>query len=123
MKFEIINPSDEAYIEGSFKACVLATLYFGEGKYALKEVDEKLNHKENGLEMPLFLFGIDANEWFKKQFDKTLEELIRETPKKDIANALLSVHLVKERSSLNDFTSYANKLGKRLMKKSEVVSG
>lgn len=29
MKFEIINPSDKAYIEGEFKVCCVATLLFG----------------------------------------------------------------------------------------------
>jgi len=116
MKFEIINPSDEAYIEGDFKTCVLATLLFGEGKYGLVEVDDNLQQKESGLEMPLFLLGYGLDEWLKKQFGKTLKQLLDETSKEDIGKALLSVHLVRERSSLNDFTSYANSLGKRMLK-------
>lgn len=112
MKFEIVNPSDEAYIEGDFKTCCLATLFFGEGNYGLKQVD-------GDLKMPLFLFGFGMEEWLKKQFGKTLDELFDETPTKDIAKALLSVHLVRERSSLNDFTTYAHNLGKRLEKGDE----
>jgi hypothetical protein len=111
MKFEIINPSDEAYIEGNFKSCCLATLFFGNGQYGLKQV-------EGDLEMPLFIFG-NADEWLKKQFGKTLDDLLKETSKEEIGKALLSVHLVGERSSLNDFTSYAHNLGKMLMKVSE----
>ncbi|MDH5665949.1 MAG: hypothetical protein OEY10_06605 [Nitrosopumilus sp.] len=107
MKFEIINPSDEAYIEGEFKICCLATLIFGNGKYALKEID-------GDLEMPLLLFGT-ADEWLKKQFGKSFEELLNETSKEELGKALLSVHLVKKRSSLNDFTSRANLLGKRIL--------
>lgn len=109
MKFEIINPSDEAYIEGDFKACVLATLWFGNGKYGLKQID-------GNLEMPLFLFG-DVDGWLKEQFGKNLEELLKEISNEEIGKALLSIHLVRERSSLNDFTSYANKLGQKLLKK------
>jgi len=107
MKFEIINPSDEAYIEGDFKSCCLATLFFGNVQYGLKQVD-------GDLEMPLFIFG-DADEWLTKQFGKTLEKLLAETSKEEIGKALLSVHLVRERSSLNDFTTYAYNLGKKLL--------
>lgn len=112
MKFQIINPSDEAMIEGDFKLCVLATLSFGEGKYALKQVD-------GDLEMPLFLFGLGVDEWLKKQFGKGFTDLLDETTKEELGKVLLSVHLVGERSSLNDFTSYANELGKKLLIKSE----
>lgn len=109
MKFEIINPSDEAYIEGDFKTCVLATLIFGEGKYALKQVD-------GDLEMPLLLFGT-GEKWLKEQFGKSFTELLDEVGKEKIGKALVSVHLVRERSSLNDFTSYANELGKKMLGK------
>ncbi len=106
MKFEIINPSDEAYIEGGFKECCLATLFFGEGQYALKQ--------EGGdLTMPLFLGG-GHNEWLKKTFGKGLKELFAEIEKEDIMKALRSVHLAKERSSLNDFTTHAHKLAEAL---------
>jgi len=107
MKFEIINPSDEAYIEGDFKVCCLATLAFGEGAYGLTQVG-------GDLEMPLLLFGT-YDKWLKTQFGKTLKELISETSKEDIGKALMTVHLVRERSSLNDFTSYANQLGKHFL--------
>lgn len=106
-KFKIINPSDEAYIEGSFKACCLATLWFGEGRYSLKEVN-------GDLEMPLMLFG-SPDKWFKEHFGKTFTETLHETPQKEIAEALLSVTLARERTSLNDFTSYAHELGNKIL--------
>jgi len=112
-KFEIINPSDEAYIEGSFKVCCLATLIFGEGQYALQQVD-------GNLKMPLFIFGIGFQEWLKKTFGKEFTGLLDETNIKDIKKALLSIHLVRERTSLNDFTSYAHKLG-RTLKRNDVI--
>lgn len=112
MKFEIINPSDEAYIEGSFKACCIATVLFGEGKYALKQVD-------GNLEMPLFIIG-SPNKWFKGQFGKDLDELLVEMDKEEIANALLSVKLQRERSSVNDFSSYAHDLGNSILKKKAI---
>ena len=121
MKFEIINPSDEAYIEGDFKTCVLATLFFGEGKYALREVGENGQHKDGGLEMPL-LFLTDPDVWLKKTFGKPLEELLKEVTHKEIADVLLTVHLAGERSSMNDFTKYANDLGKRILVSEEKKS-
>lgn len=107
MIFEIINPSDEAYIEGEFKHCCLATLFFGEGHYGLQQVD-------GDLKMPLFLFG-SPDKWLIEQFGKNLEDLLKETSKEDIGKALLTVKLVRERSSLNDFTTYAQNLGKKLL--------
>lgn len=106
MKFEIINPSDKAYIEGEFKTCCLATVYFGNGKYALQQVDGELH-------MPLFLFG-GADEWFTKTFGATLQQIFDATPLSEISDALLSVKLSGKRSSLNDFAAYANKLGIQL---------
>lgn len=108
MKFEIINPSDEAYIEGSFKDCCIATLIFGKGKYALKEINGE-------LEMPLFLFS-SADTWLKERFGKTFEELLNEMNVEDVKKALLSVHLVRERTSLNDFTSRAHIIANSLKK-------
>ena len=109
MKFEIINPSDKAYIEGDFKTCVVATLVFGNGQYGLQQVD-------GDMEMPVLLFGT-AKKWLKEQFGKSFEELLDEVGKEKIGKALISVHLVKERSSMNDFTSYANELGQKLLRK------
>jgi len=76
----------------------------GNGWYGLKQVDGE-------LEMPIQ----PNDEWFKKLFGKDFNELLKETTKEEIGNALLSVHLVEERTSLNDFTSYAHELGKKLL--------
>ena len=109
MKFKIINPSDEAYIKGEFSVCCLATLLFGEGKYALQQVDGE-------LEMPIFLFT-DPDAWLLEKFGKNLQSLLNETPTGKLADALLSVKLACKRTSLNDFTRYANKLGKQFRSK------
>jgi hypothetical protein len=117
MKFEIINPSDEAYIEGTFEACAIATLLFGEGFYALKEVG-------GTNKMPLMLSS-DPNPWLIKQFAKSFRQLYEEN-KEAIADAFLSVHLVREASSLNDLVSDAHELGnilKEKIKKERKVNG
>lgn len=108
MKFEIINPSDEAYIEGDFKICCLATLFFGDGKYGLQQVG-------GDLTMPILFFEPRPDEWFKSQFGKPLKELLDEVSKEELGKALLSVKLARKRTSLNDFTSYANALGRKLI--------
>ena len=109
MRFEIINPSDKAFIEGEFLPCCLATVLFGRGQYALKQID-------GDLEMPLFLFGKDPDGWFTKTFGKNLKEAFDSVPKKEVGEALLSVKLFEERTSLNDFTRYAHILGAKLVK-------
>lgn len=111
-KFEIINPSDQAFIEGDYLTCVVATCLFGDGKYGLKQVD-------GDLELPPVFFMKDPDVWFKKKFGKTFKELFDESNKMEVANALLSIKLEGERSSLNNFTKYANDMGKRI-KKSEL---
>lgn len=103
MKFEIMNPSDEAYIEGSFEACCLATLLHGDGSYALQQVGGDL------WMPPLFLGGLD--EWCMKQFGKSFEAFSETVPEEEVRDALLSVHLARERTSCNDFTSHAHHLG------------
>lgn len=117
-EFEIINPSDEAYIKGDFKTCCLATILFGDGKYALKEVG-------GNREMPLFLLG-GEEKWLTEQFGKPVDELMDDVGREAIAEALLSVRLARKRTSLNNFVSYANRLGKRIMddvKKSRKPAG
>ena len=70
---------------------------------------------DGDLEMPLFLFGLGVDEWLKKQFGKDFVGLLDEVGKEEIGKTLLSVHLARERSSLNDFTSYANSLGEKML--------
>jgi hypothetical protein len=71
--------------------------------------------------MPIFIFNTGVDEWLKEQFGKGFVELLNELGKEEIGKALLTVHLMRERSSLNDFTSYANELGKKLTEKKDVV--
>lgn len=105
MKFEIINPSDEAYLEADdFENAVLSCVVIGDG-YALKQVDGE-------LEMPIPLFS-DFEVWFQKQFGKTFEESLKKMNKKEIKKILESVHLKGERTSLNDFTKYAHAMAKK----------
>jgi len=110
MKFEIINPSDECYIEGDdFKTIAVATALLGEGAYGLRQVD-------GDLEMPVLCFAGfgDPNTWFKKQFNETFEQSFISINKNELKKAFLSVHLVRERSSLNDIVRYAKKLAEGL---------
>jgi len=107
MKFEIINPSDEAYIEADdFEQAVYATMLLGDG-YAIKQVD-------GDLEMPIPLFS-DFGSWFLKQFNKPFDESGKGINKKEVAKILESMHLAGERSSLNDFTKYAHNLAKTML--------
>lgn len=108
MKFEIINPSDKAFIEGEFKTCCLAAFIIGRGQYGLEQVDGELS-------MPIFLWQ-DPDFWFVDKFGKTLQDLFDSTPKKELSEVLLSVALAHERSSMNDFSGYAHTLGQELAK-------
>jgi hypothetical protein len=111
MKFEIINPSDEAYIEGSFEACAIATILFGDGKYALRGDD-------GTTKLPLLFTEQALVEWTQKHFNKDIKQVFEEN-KEAVVDALLSVHLVRERTSINNFTSVAHNLGNWLKKDNE----
>lgn len=110
MKFEIINPSDECYIEGDdFKTIAVATALLGNGSYGLTQVD-------GDLEMPILCiagFG-DPNTWFLKQFNETADQIFKSINKEELKKVLISVHLLRERSSLNDIVKYARILAKRI---------
>lgn len=107
MRFEIINPSDKAFMEGDLKVAAIAITLLSKGQYALKEVDG------NGG-VPLFIFG-GGDEWFQDNFQQTIQEAYDSCSNADIAAALLSVELAGERSSMNDFTSKAHKMAERLL--------
>jgi len=112
LKFEIINPSDEAYLEADdFEIAVIATLFISDG-YGLREVD-------GDFEMPIPVFVNMFNDngfqkWFEKQFRKNLANAMKGVDKIKLKKVLESVHLEGKRSSLNDFTSYAHKIAKNL---------
>jgi len=100
MKYEIINPSDEATIEGeSFREVCIATIILGEGKYGLEP-----ESKDIKFHMPPVIF---AKEWFEKTFSQTLSEAIREINIFDLKRIFKTVRLVNERTSLNDIEGYA----------------
>lgn len=107
MKYEIINPSDEVFIEAdSHEVACVAVACMGEGEYGLKEVG-------GDLEMPLLLFGT-ADKWFKKTFDRTFEESFHHIDREELKTALLSTNMEHERTSLNKIVDYAHSLGNRL---------
>ena len=69
MKYEIINPHDEAYMESdSHKYASIAVLLLGVGYYGLKEVD-------GDFEMPVMLLG-GVEEWFKQEFGMTFTQIM-----------------------------------------------
>jgi hypothetical protein len=106
MKYEILNPSDKAFIEGEPLACALATCLLGNCKYGLATLDMEPF-------MPIFIFG-GVTEWFKKTFDVELNTDLLDKHKKDIKQALESVKLSGDRSSLNDIVGYAHKIAEKL---------
>jgi hypothetical protein len=101
MKFEIINPSDKAYIEADCpKVACMATIFFSQGYYGLQEVD-------GDFEMPVFILG-GANEWFHGKFGLNIQALYDGMDKDELSKALLSVHLAGERTSMNDIVQSAH---------------
>ena len=103
MKFEIMNPSDKAFIESnSFETACVATCILGRGWYGLKEVDGE-NH------MPTFVFG-GVDKFFTEKFNKSFDEACEGADKTAIADAFNSVSLAGERTSLNDIARKAKAL-------------
>jgi len=103
MRLEISNPSDKATIDcTNMLAARLAVLILANGNYGI--IDDE---GDNG--MPIFLFG-GHDEWFKEKHGMTVSEALDAVPNSDIADALASVALAGERSSLNDFTARAHKM-------------
>ena len=111
MKYEIINPSDKAFIEADdFEVAAVACVLIGRGQYALDPVSGK------GEKVPIFLFG-GHDAWFREKLGRPLGECI-DAVKKDKLAALVaclrSAKLDGERPSLNNFTGYAHKLADKL---------
>lgn len=105
MKFEIINPSDKAFIEGeNFETVCLAIAILSRGQYGLQEVD-------GGKHMPILMF---SDGWWLKEFGRTIDNSIEHISKKEIAKTLRTVRLAYERSSLTDIVGIANNLAKHL---------
>ena len=107
MRLEISNPSDKATIDCSnLLAARLAVLLLAKGSYGI--IDE---NGDNG--MPIFMAG-GHDKWFKKKHGMTVSEALIAVPKSEIADALASIALAGERSSLNDFTTIAHKMADHL---------
>ena len=107
MRLEISNPSDKATIDcTNVLAARLAVLLLANGKYGIVDDDG-----ENG--MPIFLFG-GHDEFFQEKHGMTVSEALDTVPNKEIAEALASVRLEHERSSMNDFTARAHKMADQL---------
>jgi len=107
MRLEISNPSDKATIDCSnLIAAHLAVLILAEGKYGIID-----NTGENG--MPVFLLG-GHDEFFKKKHGLTVGEALEKIPHCEIADALESVQLEDERSSMSDFKKRAQEMAAQL---------
>ena len=101
---EIINPSDKCFIDiTDKKAAYAAVLFLGNGKYGLEG---------EGCDLPLFLFG-GAVEWWEREFGETLDAYMTDH-KADVADALDSVELAGERTSMNDIMGRAKAYAKGL---------
>lgn len=107
MKFEIINPSDKAYLDAEeYDVACLASLLVTE-QHGLKQVDGE-------FKMPPFLFG-GADKWFTDNFKISVGEDWKKKRKEVIA-CLKTVRYSDGRSSLRNFVKYAHDLAKSLEK-------
>lgn len=99
-KFEIINPSDKAFIYGDNELVVaVATVLFSMGKYGLQEVDGE-------YALPILAFG-GGEEWMKENGIDNTGEWVKEN-KDGVIAALRSVSLQGERTSLNNIVRAAH---------------
>ena len=114
MKMEIINPSDECYLENDdLEASAMMVAIISDGKYALNDM------VGNEL-MPLFMFGDDGaiEKFWQEKFGHSLDDFANsEGVRKRLADVCDSFSYgVKGRSSLNDigdaFKSYGDEMRK-----------
>jgi hypothetical protein len=108
MKYEIINPSDQCFIEHSDeKVAIAATIFLGEGKYGLSRVSD------DNTVLPILLFG--AGKFFDEEYGGTEAfHAFVDANLPGIGDALLSVSRPGERSSLNDIMGRAHAMGERI---------
>lgn len=116
MLCEIINPSDEVFMEhDDTKALFMAVVLLGRGQYGLKEVD-------GDFEVPLFLFG-GIEEYCKEKFGINFTLVSNAVKGVDLIAALRSVRMNHERTSMNDIVksarSYADVLEKKALEESD----
>lgn len=108
---EIINPSDECFIKHSDpKVLIVAAINLGNGLYGLRRADN------NEVILPILRFG--GGEHFISSTFGGLEEYKKFSNEHlpEIASALESVSLPKERTSLNDIKKKAEKLAESIRK-------
>jgi hypothetical protein len=108
MQYEIINPSDQCFmVHEDKKIAITACLVLGSGLYGLTD--------ESGKSvLPILAFS-GSKEFLKEEFGGTDEYgsfLAKNYA--GIADALESVYLPGERSSMNDIVDRAHKLCARL---------
>jgi hypothetical protein len=116
MKFEIINPSDKAFIESdSFEMACLATCILSKGHYGLHEV-------KGDKRMPVLMFG-GTDKFFKDNFGKEFEGSLNAADKTELAKVLQTVSLAHERSSLNDIVKSAKVFAKMISEKGGTTYG
>jgi len=115
MKYEIINPSDEAYIDADdFEVAAVACIAIGEGQYGFKP-------ETGGREVPLLLFG-SGEKWTQQEFGCSVSDLIARVLKDknaELVKCLRSARLARERTSINDFTAYAHGLADQMERRAK----
>ena len=113
MKYEIINPSDECYIESENEtvAC-FCTLLLGKGKYGL-------NNDNDETILPVLLGYVD--EWAENHIGDV--ETFMDEHIDEIIQCLRSVEYARERTSMNNIQglafAYADSIEKHKKEKSQ----
>jgi hypothetical protein len=104
MKYEIVNPSDQCFMEHADpKVAIAACLILGEGRYGLKD-------PEGNTVLPLVAFG-GAKEFLNAAFggEDAYGSFIADNYG-PLSDALASVSLSGERSSMNDIRGRAQRI-------------
>lgn len=106
---EIINPSDEAFIDAEDKeAACLAVAIFSNGRYSIEGM------------MPVFLFG-GSDEWFKNEFNRKVDESFEFVGNKRVSDALRTVKMNGERTSMNDIVKRAHNFADHIDKQENIT--
>jgi hypothetical protein len=107
--YEIINPSDEAYLDAPSDVVAVAALCFlGEGAYLARAGEGARGAAAAGpvFRGPLFMLG-GHDEWFEEHAGVTFEAFAK-GHLAEIAAALKTTRLTRERSSLDDLVGRAH---------------
>ena len=102
MKVEIINPSDECYLESDDVRVLQACgLFLGNGQYAL-------NDEKGETILPIFMFG-GADEFIAETFPEGFNKFVDDNLEK-IRDCFKTFKYARERTSLNNIGAAAKKL-------------